>query len=81
VHDQAQVWAKKTIRQSGTPAEKVRGMYVSSFGREPTADETSACLQFVDTQAALHKTSADDWKPWADLAHTLFNTKEFIYVD
>jgi hypothetical protein len=56
-------------------------MYVSSFGREPTADETSACLQFVDTQAALHKTSADDWKPWADLAHTLFNTKEFIYVD
>ena len=56
-------------------------MYLSAFGREPTADETSACLDFVETQAARYKTTPDDVKPWADLAHTLFNTKEFIYVD
>jgi cytochrome c553 len=81
VHDQARIWAKKTLNQSDTPAEKVRGMYLSVFGREPMVDETAACLEFLETQAERHKTTANDLKPWADLAHTLFNTKEFIYVD
>jgi len=81
VHDQAQVWAKKTLNEPGTPAEKVRGMYLSAFGREPMADESSACLEFIQAQAARHKATLSDLKPWADLAHTLFNTKEFIYVD
>src|SRR5262249_568671 len=81
VHDQARVWAKKTLNQSGTPVEKSCEMYLTAFGREPTTEETSTCLEFVETQGARHKTTSTDLKPWADLAHTLFNTKEFIYLD
>jgi len=81
VHDQAQVWATRTLAEKGTPADRVRGMYLSAFARSPTEGELTACLEFVESQAVRHKTTADDVKPWTDLAHTLFNTKEFIYLD
>jgi len=81
VHQQAATWAKSVLAAPGTASERVDGMYRSAFGRAAKADELSACLEFLKDQAARYGTSADDAKPWADLAHTLFNTKEFIYLD
>ena len=31
--------------------------------------------------ARAHVASADDLSPWVDLAHSLFNTKEFLYLE
>jgi hypothetical protein len=81
VHQQAELWAKRVLSRPGTPAERVEGMYVSAFGRPPTAQERAACLAFLDGQAQRYGVTADDARVWADLAHTLFNVKEFIFVD
>jgi hypothetical protein len=65
VHQQAELWAK---RLSGTTDERVTAMYLSAFGRPPTDDERTACAEFVKEHS------------WADLAHALFNVKEFVFV-
>jgi hypothetical protein len=81
VHQQAEVWARRVHATPGPPAGRVEGMYARAFGRPPSAAERDACLAFVREQAKRYGCGADDLKPWADLAHTLFNTKEFIYLD
>jgi hypothetical protein len=80
VHQQARVWAERVLVQPGTARERVAGMYLRAFSRPPTAAELGACLEFVQEQARLHSGRQDDPAVWADLAHTLFNVKEFIFV-
>jgi cytochrome c553 len=81
VHEQAARWAQKARAGPGTPAEKIVAMYVVAFGRPPTAEESSACLEFLTEQGERYGVSAEDPKAWADLAHTLFNAKDFIYLN
>ena len=73
VHEQAGRWGKDLAKQPGTVAERVGGMYLAAFGRPPTADEAVACGEFVTGKEA-------DPKAWGELAHTLFNVKEFVFV-
>jgi len=69
---------------AATPEERIAAMYREAFAREPRPDETEAALAFLVAQAAAHGGSfADDPRhegAWADLAHALFNAKEFIFV-
>ena len=81
VHQQASVWAKAALARPGTNEDRVRGMYHEAFGRPATTSEIAACVEFVNEQATRHGVKPDDVKPWSDLAHTLFNTKEFVYLD
>ena len=55
-------------------------MYVEAFGRPPSADELEACIEFLKEQGTRHG-SPESPKAWADLAHTLFNTKDFLYLN
>jgi hypothetical protein len=71
VHAQAEAWAKRVLEMPA--GERVRGMYLSAFGRPPTAEESAACRAFVEGKES-------DVKAWADLAHALFNVKEFVFV-
>ena len=82
VHQQAEVWARRVLSRPGTYRGAHRGRCTSapSAGRRPTA-EGAACLAFLDGQAKRYGVKADDAKVWADLAHTLFNVKEFIFVN
>jgi Protein of unknown function (DUF1553) len=80
VHQQADVWSKKILATPGTSQERITGMYRSAFARPPSADELSACLAFVDKQTKERGAKSDDVRVWADLAHALFNVKEFIFV-
>ncbi|NBT14235.1 MAG: DUF1553 domain-containing protein, partial [Planctomycetia bacterium] len=82
---QATEWAKKTLRdESLAPEARIDTMYREAFAREPTADERAAAVAFLAAQAGQHGVSlADrprDEATWADLAHALINTKEFIFV-
>jgi hypothetical protein len=81
VHQQAGLWAKKTLATPGTPTERLALMYESAFARTPTADERTTCLEFLDEQAKRYQTNANDPRVWTDLAHALVNAKEFIFVD
>jgi hypothetical protein len=38
------------------------------------------CEGFLAQQAQLNKAATDDVAPWIELAHTLANVKEFIYL-
>jgi hypothetical protein len=59
-------------------------MYREAFARGPTAEEGAAALEFLATQAAEYGVSFAEQPrheaAWADLAHALITTKEFIFV-
>ncbi len=81
VHQEAELWARRVLSQPGGAAQRVEGMYVSAFGRPPTETERAACLAFLEGQAKRQGGTTEEVRVWADLAHTLFNVKEFIFVD
>jgi hypothetical protein len=85
VVDQAGVWAKRVLTgKDRSPTERVKGMYVSAFSRNPSEEELAQSLAFLQTQAAEHGLAGDralaDPRVWTDLAHVLFNVKEFVFV-
>ncbi len=76
---QAETWAAALIQDgSASTAQRVRRMFVTALGRAPADHElerwTAAAESFAGSGDPLGHQQA-----WAELAHTLFNTKEFIY--
>lgn len=61
-------------------AARVEWMYVSGFGRQPTAQENEVAVKFLTSQASQRGVATDDLDLWADFAHVLVNTKEFIFL-
>ena len=59
-------------------------MYLEAFARIPSDEERAAAAAFLETQTALHGGSFADnplqEAAWADLAHALFNAKEFLFL-
>ncbi len=80
VYQQAALWAKRIISQGGSDKERITRMYEEAFSRPPTDEELSACLGFLTSQGKAADKKPDDPAVWSDLAHTLFNVKEFIYI-
>ena len=85
VVEQARLWAQKTLADSSlTTEERVFRMYLAAFARPPAPEELAAALEFLAAQATAHGGDfAQDPRQeaaWADLAHTLYNAKEFIFV-
>ena len=64
--------------------ERIGRMYRLAFARPPDDAELAAARGFLEAQAARHggDLSADPRQAaaWGDLAHALFNAKEFIFV-
>ncbi len=62
-------------------------MYRAAFCRPPTKTELAACVEFLKRQGQINPATGqaktgglDDPRAWADLAHVLFNAKEFIFL-
>jgi mono/diheme cytochrome c family protein len=70
VHQQAERWGKRVMAQPA--AQRIDGMFIDAFGRPPSETERSECLAFLANR--------DDTATWADLAHSLFNVKEFVFL-
>ena len=86
VVEQAKLWAKKTLADPDkTPQQRIERMYREEFARPPTASETETLMQFLSSQARQDGIAdgqhASDERVWADLAHVLYNAKEFVFVD
>jgi hypothetical protein len=79
VHQQAQLWAKRVLAQPDSTQERMMRMYESAFTRPPTEAELAACVDYLECQPAAP--ARDDVAAWTDLAHVLFNVKEFIFLD
>ena len=85
VVEQARLWATRTLADtSASTDELVARMYRQAFARGPEREELEAARAFLAAQAARHggDLAADPRHAaaWADLAHALVNTKEFIFV-
>ena len=81
VHEQASIWADALL-QSGTAdsGELVSLAYQQAFGRDPEPWEAEVAMEFIESQK---KAAGNDSlkQPLTDLCHTLFNVKEFVFVN
>ena len=82
-------WATQVINDpTGSAEGRIRRMFVQALGREPSASELAALERFATSlleEYPLRAGESSDEPPgehqvWADLAHAIFNLKEFIYV-
>jgi hypothetical protein len=81
----AKQWAERTLQTVDRSAgDRVRAMYVDGFARPPSDAETAAAMTFFDVEGELLGVPAErrlqDPRLWADFAHVLVNTKEFIFI-
>ena len=81
VLQQAELWGKRVqVMPNSTTDKRIRAMYESAFARLPTEGELGAATQFLEDQAKEYS-KPDHPKAWSDLAHVLYNAKEFIFVE
>ena len=78
-HHLAAIWAKRLVGMKQTDAAgRIAGMFQAAFGRNPTERESERWLAAAREMAG-EGPLADNAQVWKELAHTVFNTKEFIY--
>ncbi len=78
---QAEKWADREIAARGTWRERIESMFVRVFGRPTESHELVESETFLQEQMAYYETdNRDDYHAWADLAHVLINSKEFIFI-
>ena len=85
VIEQARLWAQKAIAAGDqSPDAIITSLYRDAFSRSPTKEELHAAMDFLTTLASERNLGEADWPKseelWADYAHVLLNTKEFIYL-
>jgi hypothetical protein len=91
VSGQAEFWAKSLIGQShASPQDRITAMFRRAFSRNPDKVELARWNKVVHDLAALSDRSSTHSMPasgimksldvWKQVAHTMFNAKEFIYV-
>ena len=85
VVEQAGRWAARILEGEETLTDaRIERMYRQAFARGPDGVELASARAFLAAQAARHggDFAADPRQAaaWADLAHALMNTKEFIFV-
>jgi hypothetical protein len=84
VLQQAEWWAQRLVeRPDRTVEQRLTHMFDKTLNRPPTKEEVSRFEAFIQEVAALHPARVDVLRNagvWKDVAHALFNVKEFIYV-
>jgi hypothetical protein len=85
VLQQAGAWADRLVdRPDAAAAARVDHLFRAALGRPPHQDEREHFEQAVARLAALHGVPPDgilkSRAVWRDVAHTMFNLKEFIYI-
>ncbi len=75
---QAEHWATRVLSEPDRSAvERISAMYESSLGRPPDDAERQAALAFLQSPDVATDGAR---QAWTDLAHVLFNVKEFIFI-
>ena len=82
---QAEAWGRHLAAGEGnTATSRIRHMFLKALGREPSPLEAARAEEYLSTLIAERKTREHliltDRRIWTDLAHALFNLKNFIYV-
>ncbi|MFN8006384.1 MAG: PSD1 and planctomycete cytochrome C domain-containing protein [Terriglobia bacterium] len=83
--NQAGFWADRLLETKAPSVEvRVNLMFRSALGRSPDEAERQRFSNLANTLAGLYKTPQDqiltNREVWKDMAHAIFNLKEFIYI-
>ncbi len=79
VKEMAERWAKRLVKDgSDSPHERIHGMFRRAFSRPATDSEMQRWAGALDSFVHNDEVMIDQ-AAWTELAHALFNTKEFIY--
>jgi hypothetical protein len=74
VHHQAKLFAQRiTAMPDSTDEQRITRMYQLAFARPPSAAELASAAAFI-------RSDAPGSDPWRELAHAIFQMKEFIYL-
>jgi hypothetical protein len=85
VQQQSALWAERVrASRAASTAARISIMLREALGREPEAEEVAMFERLVSSLAELHGVSPGEvlssQPVWTDVAHTLFNLKELIYI-
>ncbi len=79
VVDQATKWADRTLTgPSPDDHARIARMMEAATGKRPDKTTLDTLAAFLDEQSTLY--GARDKRVWSDLAHAIFNSKDFLYV-
>jgi hypothetical protein len=72
-------WASQLIKiPHSLPGDRIEAMFVTALGRPPSDSERERWTSLL-RELSSSSDPMNDEIAWAQLAHTLFNTKEFLY--
>ena len=88
---QAEYWAHQLVASShDSPEKRLESMFQRAFGRDPVETERARWMSAVNDIAGLYQDVPERRPPagglmdsldvWKDVAHAMFNAKEFLYV-
>ena len=72
--------ADRLATRNSTPEETVHSAFQLCWGREPTTQELTGAIEFVQVVTGEEKSSLNLEKLF-DFCHVLLNSNEFLYVD
>ena len=78
---EARRWAGRMLRDEPDRSGRIRSMFLRAFARPPSEDERREVSAFLRQQANRYDGAGiEDPRCWADLAHVLINSTEFIFI-
>lgn len=77
--DQSEKWARAVLDQSiEDRGQRLAIMHEQALGTKPTESTLKLFEGFLEMQIAEHNGNVE--KAWSDVAHALFNTKDFTFL-
>jgi hypothetical protein len=76
-------WAERLVSDSqlASTADRIKFALESATGRLPTDSQLDVLIQFIARQAKSYNSDENDIRVWSDLCHTIFNMKDFAYLN
>ena len=75
--ESAQSWSRRLDAQQ-SDALKIDTLFIQALGRPATPSEQQACSRYLADLAKTH--AGNQPAVWQDLAQSIFNLKEFLYI-
>ena len=87
IHALAERWAERMLSRDLSDRDRVVEMLRQARGREPSDDEVTRSLAFVEdtggtadqASAETAQSSSQRREAWKDFAHVLLNSKELLF--
>ncbi len=78
VIEQSGRWAAKALREDPSDSARLDRMFTTAIGRAPAPNEKERMMSLVYELHSEHRGA--EQKVWQDVAQSLFNLKEFLYI-